>query len=283
MTGWKLVTNAVHQVGGRIVLQLWHVGRISHTSLQQDGAAPVAPSAIRAEAQTFTQAGFVDVSEPRALELAELPRVVADYAAAAKNARAAGFDGVEVHAANGYLIDQFLRDGSNKRSDAYGGPVANRARLLVEVLEAVTAEWGGGGRVGVRLSPWTGFGDIADSDTMGTFGHAIDAIGRFGLAYLHMIEGDTGGQIGDPAAVSALRARFAGGYIANNGYDRARGLAAVAEGRADAVAFGRPFIANPDLVERLRADAPLAAGDQSTYYGGDARGYTDYPTLAQAA
>ena len=283
IAGWKKVTAAVHAKGGRIVLQMWHVGRISHTSLQPGGVAPVAPSAIAAKSQTFDGKSFVPTSEPRALTPEEIPRIVAAYAQAAKNARAAGFDGVEIHAANGYLIDQFLRDGANHRTDAYGGSIANRARFLFEVVEAVTAAIGAD-RTGIRLSPLSPSNGIADSDPVAVFSHVIKGLNRFHLAYLHMVGGATGGtrDAETDARMAALRALYEGNYIANNGYTRAAALAAVDSGAADAVAFGRAFIANPDLVERLKADAPLAEGDRATYYGGGAKGYTDYPTLAEA-
>jgi len=282
--GWKLVTQAVHAAGGRIALQLWHVGRISHTSLQPGGAAPVAPSAIRAKAKTFIEEpmSFVDTSEPRALDIAEIPRLIEDYRRAAVNAKAAGFDAIELHAANGYLLQQFLCSGTNHRTDAYGGPVDNRVRLIVEVLEALTSVWPAA-RVGIRLSPWTGFGDISDSDPTTTFNAAIDAIDRFGLAYLHMIEGDTGAGRAPDDEIAQYRARFHGPYVANNGYDGALAVARVEAGQADAVAFGRPFIANPDLVERLRTGATLNEGNQKTWYGGGAAGYTDYPFMEAKA
>ncbi len=280
IAGWRVVTDAVHAKGGRIVLQLWHVGRISHTSLQADGQPPVAPSAIPAATKTFIEGGFAETSAPRALKLAEIPRVIADFRRAAENAAAAGFDGVEIHGANGYLLDQFLRDGTNHRTDAYGGSVENRARLLDEVTGAVVGVLGAG-RVGIRLSPFSGANDAADSDPMTTFGHAIDRLNRHGLAYLHMVEGQTGGSrdLPDGADIGALRARFDGVYIANNGYDRAMAIDAVESGRADMIAFGRPFIANPDLVARLERDAPLNTLDTATLYGGGVEGYTDYPAL----
>ncbi len=284
VAGWRAVTDAVHAAGGRIVLQLWHVGRVSHTSLQEGGKAPVAPSAIAAGTKTFDGAGFVDTSVPRALEADELPRVVADYALATENARAAGFDGVEIHAANGYLIHQFLADGSNHRTDAYGGSVENRTRLLSDVVAAVVGAWDAD-HVGIRLSPFSNANGVSDSDPMTTFAAAIDIVQNAGLAYLHMVEGQTGGarDLAPGLDIAALRARFTGVYIANNGYDRKMALEAVAQGRADAVAFGVPFIANPDLVERLRRDAPLAKADRATFYGGGAEGYTDYPMLDDAA
>ncbi|HEY9348872.1 MAG TPA: alkene reductase [Inquilinus sp.] len=284
VAGWRLVTDAVHKAGGRIAAQLWHVGRISHTVLQPGRAAPVGPSAIAADSRVFDGEGFVQPSTPRALETAELPRIVLDYAQAARNAKEAGFDAVEIHAANGYLLHQFLADGTNKRTDAYGGPIANRARLLLEVAEAVAEVWTPG-RVGVRLSPFSNFGDIADSDPMATFGHAIEGLSGLGIGFLHLVEGQTGGtrELPPGADLQALRRLFKGSYIANNGYDRGLAIEAVENGRADLVAFGKLFIANPDLVERLRRDAPLNPPDQATFYGGDARGYTDYPALEKAA
>ena len=282
IAGWKTVTGAVHKAGGRIFAQLWHVGRISHVSLQPNGQAPVAPSPITANSQTFTASGFADVSEPRALETEEIARVVDDYRKAAENARTAGFDGVEVHAANGYLIDQFLRDSTNKRTDAYGGSVENRTRFLAEILGAVTKVYPSK-RVGVRFSPFSGFNDIADSDPLTIFGAAIARANDAGLGYVHLVEGQTGGPREFPAgAIATLRAGFDGAYMANNGYDRARAIQAVESGEADLIAFGKLFIANPDLVERLERNAPLNEPDQSTFYGGDAHGYTDYPTLEEA-
>lgn len=278
IAGWKVVTRAVHDAGGRIVLQLWHVGRISHTSLQPGGGAPVAPSAIAARAQTFTAAGLVDVSMPRALRLDEIPALIETYRVAALNAIAAGFDGVEVHAANGYLIDQFLRDGSNHRDDAYGGSIENRTRLLAEVTTAVAAAVGAD-RVGVRLSPVSPFNDIADSQPQALFERAVERLDALGIAYVHVIEGEGGGRRDLDFDYAALQRRFSGRWIVNNGYDRASATAAIVAGDADLVAFGRLFIANPDLVRRLHEDAPLNALDASTLYGGDAHGYTDYPAL----
>jgi N-ethylmaleimide reductase len=282
---WRRVTDAVHEAGGKIVVQLWHVGRISHTSLQPDGQPPVAPSALNAGSKTFTANGFENTSDPRALELAEMPRIVADYAHAAAMALEAGFDGVEVHGANGYLLDQFLKTGSNHRDDAYGGSVENRARLLLEVMEAVTRVWGGD-RVGLRLSPFSPANGISDDNPQETFEYVIKALNRFGLAYLHLVEGATGGSraLQEGQSIDRLRKLFEGPYMANNGYDREMALKAVAEGHADFIAIGRPFIANPDLVARYERDLPLAESDQSTYYGGGREGYTDYPAaVAQAA
>lgn len=296
IAGWRRVTDAVHAAGGTIVTQLWHVGRVSHTSLQPDGAAPVAPSAIVANTKTFLlnpdgSGSFVPTSKPRALDLAELPGIVEDYRRAARAAIEAGFDGVEVHAANGYLIDQFLRSGSNHRSDAYGGSIENRARMLVEVMEAITAEIGAG-RVGIRISPVTPANDASDPDPQPLFTHVVGQLARWPLAYIHIIEGATGGprdfQQGDtPFDYAALRAAYVqaggqGAWMVNNGYDAAMAASAVAEGRADVVAFGKTFIANPDLVRRLREGAPLNAWDSKTFYGGDEHGYLDYPALESA-
>jgi N-ethylmaleimide reductase len=281
VAGWRLATEAVHAKGGRIFLQLWHVGRISHTSLQPGGIAPVAPSAIAAKAQTFDGKGFVPTSMPRALSAADIERVVADYRVAAENAKAAGFDGVELHAANGYLLDQFLRDGTNKRDDQYGGSVANRSRIVIEVLRVLAKVWPTN-RIGIRLSPFSTFGDIADSDPMTTFGSVIEQVSGFGLGYLHLIEGETGGVRTLPAgaSIAGLRRHFKGAYMANNGYDRALAVEAVATSAADLIAFGKPYIANSDLVARLEANAPLNVPDQATFYGGADKGYTDYPALA---
>lgn len=283
VAAWRQVTNAVHAKGGRIVAQLWHVGRISHTSLLPEGVQPVAPSALRANAKTFTRDGFVDVSAPRALELHEIPGLVDSFRQAARHALEAGFDGVEVHGANGYLIDQFLRDGANHRDDDYGGSIENRTRFLAEVVGAVAAETGPG-RVGVRLSPVTPAGDLSDSDPQPLFERAVERLEALGIAYVHVIEGATGGDRDvAPFDYAALHSRFSGGWIVNNGYDRDMAMAEVAEGRADAVAFGVPFLANPDLPARLRQGAPLNQPDQKTFYGGGEKGYTDYPTLEEAA
>lgn len=284
---WKPVTRAVHERGGKIVLQLWHVGRISHVSLLPAGEVPVAPSALAAKAKTFTKDGFVDVSAPRALALEELPGIADQYRVAARHALEAGFDGVEVHGANGYLLDQFLRDGANRRTDAYGGSIENRARLLLEVMRAVSDEIGAG-RTGLRLSPMTSFGDLGDSDPQALFDHVAEQLAPLGLAYLHLIEGETGGSRevtanGKPFDYQAMRTRAKTPWMVNNGYDRALAIDAVADGTADVVAFGRPFISNPDLPRRLREDAPMNALDADTLYGGGAKGYTDYPALERAA
>lgn len=291
LDSWKKVTRAVHDKGGKIVVQLWHVGRVSHTELQPEGGKPVAPSAITAKTKTVLIKGgvpaFVETSEPRALDAGELPGIVHAYQAAARNAvETAGFDGVEIHGANGYLLDQFLKDGSNKRTDDYGGSIENRARLLLEVTRAVTGALGGG-RTGIRLSPVTPANDAFDSDPQPLFDYVVRQLATLNLAYIHIIEGATGGPRDLPERpfdYAALKAayRTAGGkgaWMVNNGYDKALAEEAVKNG-ADLVAFGRPYIANPDLVERLRANAALNTPDKTTFYGGREKGYTDYPALA---
>jgi N-ethylmaleimide reductase len=276
--GWKKVTSAVHERGGRIFLQLWHVGRISHPSLQPEGALPVAPSALAAEGTVFTYSGPQPFVTPRALELAEIPGVVEQFAHGARQALAAGFDGVELHGANGYLIDQFLRDGTNHRTDAYGGPVENRVRFLVEVVEAVAGVWGAD-RVGVRFSPTGTFNSMSDSDPVATFGHAAQALDRFGLAYLHVVEPFSGrfAVPGAPAVAPAIRERFHGALILNGGFDLAAADAAIASGQADLISFGQLFLANPDLPERFAEGAPLNTTDSTTFYTGGEKGYIDYP------
>ncbi len=281
--GWRKVTDAVHAKGGRIVLQLWHVGRISHVDLQPNGGQPVAPSAIRAETKTFVNNGFVDVSEPRALELDEIAGIIDDFRQAAANAIAAGFDGVEVHAANGYLLEQFAKDGANVRTDAYGGSVENRARLTLEVTAAVAQEIGAD-RTGIRLSPVSPANAISCSDPQAQFDYIVDQLDALGIAYIHVVEGATGGPRDiAPFDYGSLRRRFSKTYIANNGYDLALATSHLAEGQADLIAFGRPFIANPDLVERLQNDAPLAEINPATLYGGGAEGYTDYPRFGDVS
>lgn len=278
IAGWKKVTDAVHAKGGKIVIQLWHVGRISHPTLL-NGATPVAPSAIKPAGKAFTFDGLVDYVTPRALEANELPGIVADYVQAAKNALKAGFDGVEIHSANGYLLDQFLRDGSNQRTDSYGGSIENRARLLMEVTKAVVDAIGSD-KVGLRLSPVNPFNDMKDSNPQAVFNYVTEQLNQFNLAYLHVVEGGIhGGGVADPFDFAAMRKLCKSPYIANLSYDKARGNAAIASGHADAVAYGVPFISNPDLVERFRKDAPLNEADSSSFYGGTEKGYTDYPTL----
>jgi N-ethylmaleimide reductase len=280
---WELVTHAVHACGGRIFLQLWHVGRISHVSLQPGGRPPVAPSAIAAKAQTIIDGHFVDVSEPRALEQNEIREIVDVYVLATRNALWAGFDGVEVHAANGYLIDQFLRDGSNNRHDQYGGSVAKRARFLTEVMEGVIGE-AGADCVGVRISPVSSVNGINDSHPAELFTHVVQVLDHFKPVYLHVIEGQTNGSrdVEPSFDFQALRRRFHGTYMANNGYTRELAGESMNEGKVDLVAFGGPFIANPDLVDRFRTNTPLASSDPKTFYGGGAAGYTDYPAIVDA-
>ena len=279
VAGWRQVTAGVHAAGGRIYVQLWHVGRVSHVSLQPGGGAPVAPSALRARTKTYIETGFADTSEPRALAIDEIPRLLADYEKAARNARAVGFDGVEIHAANGYLLDQFMRDGTNQRTDAYGGSVENRLRLTLEVVDAITKIWSKS-RVGIRISPVSPSNDMSDGSPASVFLPLAEQLGARGLSYLHVVEGATGGarDVGD-FDFSALRSAFSGAYIANNGYSRELAAEALADERADLIAFGRPFLANPDLVERLRRGEELNEPDKATFYGGDSRGYTDYPAL----
>ena len=291
LDGWKKVTHAVHKAGGKIVAQLWHVGRVSHTALQENNAAPVAPSAIRAHTKTvLIKDGvptFTETSEPRALDAEELPGIVQDYRHAARNAIEAGFDGVEIHAANGYLIDQFLKTGANQRTDDYGGSIKNRARLLLEVTRAIVEEIGGG-RTGIRLSPVTPANDIVDANPQPLFDFVARGLAPLDLAYVHVIEGATGGprELADrPFDYAAFKAAYVtaggkGAWMVNNAYTRELAEAALANG-ADIVAFGRPFIANPDLVERLQRNAPLNEVVRATLYGGGAEGYTDYPALAE--
>ena len=280
--GWREVTSAVHEANGHIFAQMWHVGRISHTSLQPNGGAPVAPSPIRAKTKTFIESGFAEVSEPRGLALPEIAGIVEDYAVAANNTRRAGFDGVEVHAANGYLIDQFLRDGTNKRDDVYGGSIENRARFALQAVDAALKVWPAS-RVGIRIAPVSPANDISDSDPAALFGYLVARLSERRLAFIHVIEGATQGDRNiAPFDYGALRRAFSGAYIANNGYTRELALETLTAGAADLIAFGRPFISNPDLVERLRSGAELAPIDRATLYGGGAKGYTDYPALENA-
>ena len=298
LAAWRGVTDSVHAAGGKIVTQMWHVGRISHDSLQPGGGKPVAPSAIRAKSKTYLvnadgTGTFAETSEPRALDIAEIPGIVEDYRKAAKAAvTEAGFDGVEIHAANGYLIDQFLRADSNHRTDGYGGSIENRARFLFEVVDAVV-EAAGADRVGIRLSPVTPANDASDPDPQPLFEHVVKGLATRGLAFVHVIEGATGGARdftqGERAFDwDAFKAAYrdaggTGAWIVNNGYTKALAQDAVASGRADLVAFGRPCIANPDLVDRLRRDLPLAEPERATMYGGGAKGYVDYPVWSDQA
>lgn len=282
VAGWRNVTDHVHERGGHIFLQAWHVGRISHTSLQPNGGAPVAPSAIRAKTKTFVNNAFTEVSEPRALDLSEIPGIIDSYKRGAANAIEAGFDGVEVHGANGYLLDQFAKDGTNKRTDAYGGSIENRAKLMLEVSQAVVGEIGAE-RTGIRISPVTPANDVSDSNPQPLFDYIVDRLNALKLVYIHVIEGATGGPRDvTPFDYDSLRKRFKGAYIANNGYDFELATKVLAANEADLIAFGKLYIANPDLVERLKKGAPLNEPDKATFYGGGTKGYTDYPTLDAA-
>ncbi|NHF74311.1 alkene reductase [Paracoccus xiamenensis] len=282
VAGWRKVTDAVHAKGGRIFLQIWHTGRVSNVAVQPGGQAPVAPSAIKAETKTFVGGTFADVSEPRALRLDEIPGIVADFRKAAANAIRAGFDGVEVHGANGYLLEQFAKDGANQRQDEYGGSIQNRARLLLEVVAAVTEEIGAD-RTGVRISPVSPANGISDSDPQALYDHIVAELDKLAPVYLHVIEGATGGPRDvAPFDFAALRKLFSRTYIANNGYDGETAEQALAGGAADLIAFGHDYVANPDLVERLKAGIPFAQLNRETLYGGGAEGYTDYPVHAPA-
>jgi N-ethylmaleimide reductase len=281
VAGWKGVTDAVHAAGGRMFLQLWHVGRISHPSLQPDGALPVAPSAIAPAGQAMTADGMKPFVAPRALETSEIAGIVEDYRHGARNARAAGFDGVELHGANGYLIDQFLRDGANRRTDRYGGDALNRARFLIEVAAAVVGEWGAE-RVGVRLSPTNPFNDMRDSNPAATFATAVGELNRFGLAYLHVVEPATDDPVpaGEVPDIRFFRKLWRGALIGNKGYDLARANAVIRDGWTDLVSFAVLFLANPDLPIRFRRGGPFNPPDRKTFYGGAAVGYTDYPPVS---
>lgn len=282
--GWRKITDAVHAKGGRIFMQLWHVGRQSHPSLQPDGAAPLAPSVLQAEGDAYGDNGPVAFSMPRALALEEIPAIVDEFRSGAALALQAGFDGVEIHGANGYLPDQFLQDGSNLRTDSYGGSIANRARFFLEITAAAVSVWGAG-RVGVRISPSGTYGSMFDSDPQATFGYLAGQLNQFELAYLHVVEPrikgtETVDAHAAPVAVAYLRKIFTGPIIAAGGFDRASAGAVIDSGDADLVAFGRHFISNPDLPARLQDDLPLNDYDRETFYGGDARGYSDYPFAA---
>lgn len=277
VAGWKKVTQAVHAKGGKIVIQLWHVGRISHPSLLPNQALPVAPSAIKPAGKAVTYEGLQDFVTPRALMREELPAIIQEYEHATRCALTAGFDGVEVHSANGYLLDQFLRDGTNHRDDEYGGSMENRARLLMQVVQAVVAI-AGADKVGVRLSPVNPFNDMQDSNPQAMFNYVTQQLNAYKLAYLHVVEGGihSGGET-QPFDFAEMRRLCNSAYMANLAYDKARGNAAISSGHADAVAFGVPFIANPDLVERYQHDWPLNEADSNSFYGGTEKGYTDYP------
>jgi N-ethylmaleimide reductase len=277
VTGWRAVTDAVHAAGGRIVVQLWHTGRISHPVMRPDGSTPVSASAIAAEGEVITYEGPKRFPTPRALEIDEIAAIVADFAEAARHAVRAGFDGIEIHAANGYLIDQFLRDGANQRTDAYGGSIANRARFLLEVVDATSAAIGAH-RVGVRISPASPFNSMADSDPVALTRYVAEQLDARQVMYLHVLEMPAGG---DAAAVRPLtavaRAAFTGVLITNASFNADAAEAVLARGDADLVAFGVPFLTTPDFVERVREGAAVNAPDRGTFYGGDERGYVDYP------
>lgn len=279
--GWKRITDAVHKAGGRMFLQLWHVGRISHPSYQPNGALPVAPSAIKPKGKVFTGTSLEEFVTPRALETSEIRGIISEFVHGARCAREAGFDGVEIHNANGYLLDQFLRDGTNRRGDSYGGSVANRARLTLEVTEAVTEVWGPD-RVGIRFSPGGVFNDMRDSDPLATFGYVLRELDHVGLAYAHITQ-VTAQDIAHGATAGIgpreLRPHFKGNILSAGGFTQETGTQAIAEGWADAIAFGVPFIANPDLPERFRRKAALNTADEITFYAPGPQGYIDYPAL----
>ncbi|PHS70638.1 MAG: alkene reductase [Methylophaga sp.] len=279
--GWQKITHAVHDENSHIFMQLWHVGRVSHSSLQPENVLPVAPSEITVEGQAFTYEGMLDFEMPRALELSEMPDIVEQYRQAAVNAKQAGFDGVEIHAANGYLLDQFLKDGTNKRNDIYGGSIENRARLVLEVVQAVTEVWGGH-RVGIRISPTGTFNSMSETNPQALYNYLVEKLNQFNLSYIHVVE-----RFGDAATedfdFTSLRKLFNGAYIANGSYTGESAEQSLKNDCSDFVAFGVPFISNPDLPERIEQSAPLNPADPDTFYGGDAKGYTDYPSLISAS
>jgi len=280
IAGWKKVTDAVHAKGSRIFLQLWHVGRVSHSKLQPDNALPVAPSAIAVDGQAFTEEGMFDFETPRALTAGEIPDIVEQFRQGAINAKQAGFDGVEIHAANGYLLDQFLKQGTNQRGDQYGGSIENRVRLTLEITQAVTEVWGGD-RVGIRISPTGTFNSMSDDDPQALFNHLVEQLNSYQLAYLHVVE-----QFGEESVThfdfSVIRQRFNGAYMANGGYTAEKAEESLQNDKSDLISFGSPFISNPDLPKRFKQGAALASADQNTFYGGDAKGYTDYPALEES-
>jgi N-ethylmaleimide reductase len=277
VAGWKLVTDAVHAKGGQIVLQIWHGGRACHPALN-GGKVPVAPSAIAiTNDEVYTPQGKVPYTVPRKLADAEIPAIIAGFKAAAVNAKAAGFDGVEIHAANGYLLDEFLRDGSNHRDGAYGGSIEHRARLLLEVLTETIAVWGSD-RVGLRISPLNSFNSMIDSDPIALVTWLATKLNDYHLAYLHVMRADfMGEQQGD--VMTPIRSIYKGAIVGNMGYSAEEAEAAISSGKLDAVAFGVPFLANPDLPDRFAKNADLNAPDQTTFYSAGAQGYTDYPAL----
>lgn len=282
ISGWQAVTQAVHQQGGKIFLQLWHCGRVSHSSMLPEGMLPLAPSTIKPAGEVYTYEGMKPYETPQAIKTAAIPQLIEQYRHAARCAMEAGFDGVEIHGANGYLLDQFLRDGSNQRTDQYGGSIENRARLLLEVTAAVCEIWDSS-RVGLRLSPLQPFNDVADSNPEATFSYVVKALNQFNLGYLHITEmgAEKPGAAGPHFEISSLRALWEGVYMTNSQYDQQSGNEAIAASQADLISFGQLFIANPDLPERFEKNAPLNEADSSTFYGGTEKGYIDYPFLNQ--
>lgn len=283
VTGWQVVTDAVHEKGGKIFMQLWHCGRVSHSSMLPDGMLPLAPSAIKPAGEVYTYDGMKPYETPQAIKTEDIPRIIEQFRHAARCAVAAGFDGVEIHGANGYLLDQFLRDGTNKRDDQYGGSIENRARLLLEVTAAVCEIWDPK-RVGVRLSPLQPFNDLYDSNPEATFSYTVQALNEFDLGYLHITEmgAENPGAAGPAFDVHSLRDLWYGMYMTNSQYDQESGNIAITQGKADLISFGQLFIANPDLPQRFAQNAPLNDPDPESYYGGDEKGYIDYPFLNQA-
>jgi N-ethylmaleimide reductase len=281
IAGWKKITDEIHAQGSRTFMQLWHVGRVSHSSLQPGNFLPVAPSAIAvSEGQAFTYQGMQDFETPRALDFNEMPSIVEQYRQAAINAKEAGFDGVEIHAANGYLLDQFLKDGTNKRDDVYGGGIENRSRLVLDVTQAVTDVWGGN-RVGIRISPTGTFNAMSESNPQALYNYLVEKLNQFNLAYLHVVEELGIGDVGETEGFNfeTLRQVFNGAYMANGGYTGETAEQSLNDGNSDFIAFGVPFISNPDLPERIKQGADLNEADPNTFYGGDEKGYIDYPSL----
>ncbi|PCJ30379.1 MAG: alkene reductase [Gammaproteobacteria bacterium] len=279
ISGWKKVTDAVHEQGGYIFMQLWHVGRVSHSKLQPDNTLPVAPSAIAVEGQAFTEEGMFDFETPRALDLSEIPGIIEQYRLAAINAKKAGFDGVEIHAANGYLLEQFIKDGTNKRSDIYGGSIENRVRLALEVTQAVTDVWPGD-KVGIRISPTGKFNSMTDSNPQAVYHYLVEKLNQFNLAYLHIVEkfGEGGVEV-EKFDFEQLRHTFNGAYMANGGYNGESAEKSLSNDKSDLVAFGVPFISNPDLPQRIKQGASLTTANADTFYGGQEEGYIDYPSM----